>query len=152
MKAFRLSVLVLVSLQGCSDIQQATYESVDQARAAGAIERGWIPSFLPPSAVRIEEHHSIDTSRGWVRFHAPWRDLAAIGDMNRRINAASFKATDLVVPDRPSDWPQELRRPLMMTPRASLLAFRRLDQGHSWCLAVDSVGEVGFAWHCDGAV
>jgi hypothetical protein len=39
-----------VMLVGCSDVVTAQYATVDDARAQGAFERGWLPPVLPASA------------------------------------------------------------------------------------------------------
>jgi hypothetical protein len=34
----------------------------------GAVERGWIPEAIPPTATEIQEQHDPDTNATWVRF------------------------------------------------------------------------------------
>lgn len=50
----------------------ANYATAVAARAAGAVERGWLPEELPDSAFDIAESHHLDTNvgSGSFRFQA----------------------------------------------------------------------------------
>src|SRR5438270_5107414 len=63
-----ISLLSVALLLGCHEDVVNTYVSAQEARAAGAIDRGWIPRLLPPSAKFIREKHNIDTNESWGRF------------------------------------------------------------------------------------
>jgi hypothetical protein len=149
MKPLRYALTILLAAGfGCSDTRRATYASLQEASAAGAIARGWVPAFLPGTAVQIEEVHDLDLSRGWVRFHSPWADMISLVDRSKRRSATALSAVELQVPSKPADWPPELQRPLIATPRTSLFIYQRRDSSSLWCLALDSVRAVGFVWHC----
>jgi hypothetical protein len=63
MRAFVLSVL-LTTLVACDHTVRSIYPTRDDAEKAHAIERGWIPSALPPSSKNIEVAHDPDSNSG----------------------------------------------------------------------------------------
>ncbi len=65
------AMMLMLGFAGCKqlDSQESRYEGYQQALEEGAIERGWVPSFLPESATDIRERHDIDTNETWIRFH-----------------------------------------------------------------------------------
>jgi hypothetical protein len=62
--------LALLGGAGCRDSQVLTHSFADmaEARAAGAVERGWMPAILPPGAHDIRIAHDEATSRRWGLF------------------------------------------------------------------------------------
>ena len=59
----------ICSLVAChSDRRDSYYASLADARKDGAIDRGWIPDYLPESAHTIHEVHDMSPSRGWCAF------------------------------------------------------------------------------------
>jgi hypothetical protein len=80
----RTIFLCLTLLPGvaCKENFETYYIDAVAARDAKAIERGWIPAFLPSSATKIYECHNIDTNQCWGRFSfaeddIDWRDSLA---------------------------------------------------------------------------
>ena len=71
----RMKMLVfaglILSLAACSDEREASYATRDDAERAGAIERGWIPPFVPKSARKISEQHNLDTNAQRLTFVVP---------------------------------------------------------------------------------
>ena len=63
-----LGVLVL-AVPGCSDlrVKEGIYATVDEAKAAGAIQAGWVPAGLPAGAADVREGHLPD-GRHWGVF------------------------------------------------------------------------------------
>jgi hypothetical protein len=51
-----------------ADIQESSHATAALAREAGAVARGWLPEFLPPSATDIRERHDLDTNAVILRF------------------------------------------------------------------------------------
>ena len=51
-----------------SDRRESFYSSLAEARNDGAIDRGWIPDFLPQSSHAIHEVHDISPSTTWCAF------------------------------------------------------------------------------------
>ena len=76
----RWVTLVALAALVCScanDVLDATYATRSVAAAAGAIERGWIPSWIPPEAFALHEAHNVDTNESVLAFRLPaklaWR-------------------------------------------------------------------------------
>jgi hypothetical protein len=70
--ALRLGVLCLAAVVSrCSydDVVTASYASRSEARESGAIDRGWIPAWMPESAADIREAHALDTNCRWGLFN-----------------------------------------------------------------------------------
>jgi hypothetical protein len=59
------------------DVLETTYATQAEAAAAGAIDRGWIPSWIPLQASGLYEIHSVDTNESALAFRLPaelaWR-------------------------------------------------------------------------------
>ncbi len=65
---FVLFVLCL-SLAAChGDRRESFYPSLVEAKKDGAIDRGWIPDFLPESSRDIHELHDMSPSTTWCAF------------------------------------------------------------------------------------
>lgn len=69
--ALPLALFLALPLAACSDAVQAQYRDLDEARAAGAIQRGWLPAWLPAGTGAIAEAHDLDTNRRAARFALP---------------------------------------------------------------------------------
>jgi hypothetical protein len=63
-------LLLILGLGACRTDEQmeSHYSNMQEAAADGAIERGWIPAWLPGSATDIREVHDVDTNEVWIRF------------------------------------------------------------------------------------
>ena len=106
--------LAIVCLAGaatqCSSLEvvTASYASRSDARESGAIDRGWIPSWLPDSAQDIREAHGLDSNRRWGLFNfAP-----AEADRIRSVLHAepiSLAGVRCDMPARVEWWPRMLR-------------------------------------------
>jgi hypothetical protein len=54
---------------GCGDkLPESSYDSIASAKNAGAIDRGWIPDYLPASSYDIHEIHRLSSPTGWCSF------------------------------------------------------------------------------------
>ena len=53
-------------LAGCTDVVESNYATITEAKPD--MERGWIPTILPPSTVQIRETHNLDTNIGHGTF------------------------------------------------------------------------------------
>ena len=67
-----------VLLSACTnDVLDASYATHAEAMAAGAVQRGWIPAWVPPEATDLREVHSVDTNESALVFTLPagfgWR-------------------------------------------------------------------------------
>jgi len=64
---FTLMALLLV---GCDWIEskEGHYPDMKAAGATGEISRGWIPAFVPESAVDIRLKYDVENNRTWLSF------------------------------------------------------------------------------------
>lgn len=74
----RLVAILLLSLSACSEQVEETYPTWAEAQRAGAVERGWIPTFVPESAREIRDSHDLDSNRQTLFFVAPPSDVEAM--------------------------------------------------------------------------
>jgi hypothetical protein len=127
------------------------YTTFAEAQADGAIERGWLPTFLPASATDIRDVHNIDTNARWLTFHAPIGDLRLMVQGFKPLAYAEARRTALPRSWRVGGlWPPELSEPLLATPRdTDLLAYYRAAED-DLCLAVEWRTGRAWAWSCGG--
>ena len=69
----RASLFVVCSFLACvlachSDRSESFYSSLTEAKKDGAIDRGWIPGFMPESSHNIHELHDLSPSTQWCAF------------------------------------------------------------------------------------
>jgi hypothetical protein len=83
---------LLLLLAGCGDQVYESYATYAEAQRAGAIERGWVPAFVPASARAISDSHNLDTNRQTLRFTIPPAQLKAMVTGLRLISAQDTKA------------------------------------------------------------
>ena len=115
------------------------YATFSEADSAGAIRRGWLPSFTPHSATDLRDVHDLDTNQQWLRFRAPDEDLR---NMTRQLDPVPR----LEIPT-PRQWegswvplnaaPGQMR--FYRTPDTALVAR---------CVAVDARASVAYSWTC----
>jgi hypothetical protein len=55
-------ILFSVTLVACSEQIDEKYPDLDAAKKAGAIERGWLPEWLPRTSREINASHDLDTN------------------------------------------------------------------------------------------
>lgn len=68
-------VTAALLLTACDDVIDERYATYAEARAAGMIERGWLPDFVPTSATDIHDVHDLDTNAQTLIFSAPGSDV-----------------------------------------------------------------------------
>ena len=61
-----LTLVIALACAGCGDTISSNHAT--RAAAKQDIERGWIPSALPDSAVNIRESHNLDANSGHGTF------------------------------------------------------------------------------------
>jgi hypothetical protein len=66
----QLNLFLALLLSGCQDpdVLEKHYDSYAQVVADHAIDRGWIPDWMPVGASDIFELHNVDTSESLLRF------------------------------------------------------------------------------------
>jgi hypothetical protein len=96
--------LVALSAGSCAfldDQMEAYYETREELVADGAVQRGWVPPWLPVSAARIHEVHNLDTNDVWMRFEFDTSELSSIPECSR---SATTKFSDARGPWRQRWW------------------------------------------------
>lgn len=75
------SGLLVSCLTGCFrllEIDANSYQNYEEVVADGAIQRGWIPDYLPVSAVNIYEKHDLDTNETIVKFWISTNEIKSL--------------------------------------------------------------------------
>jgi hypothetical protein len=103
-------VLVGLALTGCRNlgVVSASYSTLQEARQAGAIARGWVPEGLPPGTRDIREAHDIDSNRRWGLFSFPVEEADYIRRMLRQ-EEFPLSGVGCDIPGRLEWWPVLLR-------------------------------------------
>jgi hypothetical protein len=110
-----LRVLVLpvlsVLLVGCGDlrVKMGVYNTLDEARKAGAISSGWVPEGVPASASDLREGHMPD-GRHWGVFAFLAADEAAVRALVGEEITTGTLTCD--TPGRLEFWPRLLLTPV----------------------------------------
>jgi hypothetical protein len=65
------TVLVLLLCSCLSDTLDASYDTMADAVSAQAVDKGWIPDWLPSSATNLREVHNLDTNTSALTFDIP---------------------------------------------------------------------------------
>jgi len=63
-----VAAALVVTCTACAEQQEASYADLAAADRAGAIQRGWIPDWLPKSARGLREVHNLDTNQSMLAF------------------------------------------------------------------------------------
>jgi hypothetical protein len=143
-----------LSRLGCElvEFRQARYDTYSAAVAAGAGERGWLPSFVPASAVEIHELHSLDTNAQWLRFTVPASEVERMTSSMSMLSLEEARRTGVNRPWRVGGgWPAELNRIVVDTGGSDHVRFFKSSDG-TFCLAVVAQEGHVFAWRCDRVV
>jgi hypothetical protein len=100
-------------LLSCGERPELSYPDAAAARRAGAVERGWIPEWLPNSAHTIHEAHSVDTNQTMLAFSFRSEDAPDLNQRCRQIQSAALKA----VPFSVDWWPDDVPPSMLVTDR-----------------------------------
>ena len=111
MRRGRLLTLLLVgALAACRDTRVVTntYQTLDEARAAGAISAGFVPEGLPAGVHDMREAHDPKTGQHWGIFSFPGDRRGALTALlnGEETSLAGMQAD---VPGRIEWWPPLLR-------------------------------------------
>jgi len=108
----RLALLVLcaAAVTACSGpvVHTATYATMAEARAAGATDRGWVPSSLPEGAYELRAAYAVDGRERWGLFNFRPADADALRALLQP-EPVSFAGTVMRIPGRVEWWPVILR-------------------------------------------
>ena len=69
---FMIFITAAAIASSCTnDVLDASYATRAEAIDAGAIKRGWIPTWIPAEATEFREVHKVDTSESALSFNLP---------------------------------------------------------------------------------
>jgi hypothetical protein len=66
-----LAFSVVLALVACSEDEEENYATWAEAKRAGAVDRRWVPRFVPTSARDIHDAHNLDTNEQKLTFTVP---------------------------------------------------------------------------------
>ena len=95
----------------CGERREVFY--ADAARQASAIERGWIPEWLPRSARDIREIHDLDTNQSMLAFSFDCADVPKLGTSCKQIGREQLRPAPFSV----AWWPNDVPPPDFVTHR-----------------------------------
>lgn len=72
------SALIATSLAACRDTVEKRYADLAEARRDGAVDRGWIPDFVPDSAHNFHDVHDLDNNAQTLSFTVATSDVPAM--------------------------------------------------------------------------
>lgn len=130
-------------LASCDLTFDSRYATVDQVNADRAIEKGWIPYVMPPSATHIHEWHDLDANVGYGSFVFDTDDYE---DFRRQMN--QIRPHTKVIRPRIDNRPEWLYQLGSEPDRAALeSAGFILFQHEHFYLAVNSEEGHAFFWN-----
>jgi len=94
--------LAIVACLGCGEQQEATYADRRAALRAGAIERGWVPEWIPKTARDLREVHNVDTNQSMLSFRYDRGDRLSVP------GSCSPATTVSAPPFRVASWPRDI--------------------------------------------
>lgn len=103
----RTTALVAASvflLGACSEQRYARFPSGTSALASETARRGWIPSWLPPTAGDVAVWYDLDTNYIWLSFRLPSSQAATFQRSLRVQSEEDIRARKLPQPRRRHDW------------------------------------------------
>lgn len=92
--------LALIACHG--DRRESTYSSFADAKKDGAIDRGWIPDFLPETSRSIHELHDMSPSTTWCAFEFLPTDSRALRKNLKNVDMSSSSVGH--IPDPHKRW------------------------------------------------
>jgi len=104
-----LLLIACACLSACADTYVGVYATLDEARHAGAIARGWVPEGLPSTTTDIREGHDLDTNAHWGTFTFPTSETARVQAL---VGDELSTAPYCHPPGRFEWWPLALREPI----------------------------------------
>lgn len=66
-----VATLMVLFASACGETTDERYPDFKAAQDNGAVQRGWIPTFMPPSAYDIHDVHDLDSNAQSLSFRAP---------------------------------------------------------------------------------
>lgn len=115
MAAHRLIPLIVAAAlaAGCAgaNVHTDSFATMREARERGAVEHGWVPSWLPDGAYELRAAYEPDGSRRWGILNFRNDEAALLRDALRD-EEISLSGTRIDIPARVEWWPIALRKEL----------------------------------------
>lgn len=102
-----VTLLISVACSG-SNVHTATYATVAEARAAGAVDAGRMPAFVPEQAYELRAAYALDGDERWGLFNFRPEHADALRAVLQP-EEISLAGTVMSVPGRIEWWPVILR-------------------------------------------
>jgi hypothetical protein len=129
----------------CTDRRESAFADLKEARASGAVDRGWVPGQLPESATDLRELHDTDTNEVWGTFRLPATEHLSSITLTR-VEASRITGHAVRSP-RASWWPEMLTGNLderALEQRG--IEFYSTPEPFPFWVALDRNAERGFFW------
>lgn len=101
----RCSALMLIgfmALPGCNDeLVYRHYSNHAAAVAAGEVQRGWLPEWIPSTASDLHLQNDLDSNEWWLRFQLP---VATRDSLKTHLEAADAASVHVSRPWRATWW------------------------------------------------
>jgi hypothetical protein len=97
-----------------SDRSESFYSSLTEAKKDGAIDRGWIPDFMPDSSHNIHELHDLSPSTQWCAFEVSAADVPSLRKLLKSDGTSLSSVRRVPDPGKPW-WPAALMGDLNAT-------------------------------------
>jgi len=123
---------------GCDETPEVYYPGYEVAISSDAIVRGWIPVWLPKSAIEIREKHNLDTNQSMLAFRFNGSEKVEVASGCERIEPINLKEP----PFKVSWWPGDVPASRLSTYRHS---FYSCEGGKAFLALSAKLGE-GFYW------
>lgn len=137
----------LLTVAACENLETVEnhYSNTESAINSGAIERGWVPVFLPPSAKDIYEQHNLDTNEVWLSFAMDADDLDMINRSCQKTGSENVSFPRMGIDG--GWWPETLTERGIDShlQQAAEYTHYRCENGGS--IAVEDGGRKVFYWH-----
>jgi hypothetical protein len=104
-RPFVVAALLVVTCTACAEQQEASYADLAAAERAGAIQRGWVPDWLPKSARGLREIHNLDTNQSMLAFRYDPSDQLAVPNNCSQVRPSEVAPVPFVVAWWPRDVP-----------------------------------------------
>lgn len=105
--------VLLLALAGCTNtaVQTDSFATMAEARQRGAVDRGWVPEFLPERAYEIRAAYDTDGRRRWGILNVRPEDVESLRRVLKpeEVSLAGFRTN---IPARIEWWPIALRNEL----------------------------------------
>ncbi len=141
-------LFAVVFMASCAERKEAHYRSVAEVRDDRAIERGWIPSKMPPSSTDIRELHYVDGTVGWGSFVFNVKDTAGVANLKTNCRSVT-SPTHISPPPHVRWWPEYLTGEIVPShlTKEGLEAYECDEPNTKMFIALNVQTGSGYFWH-----